>query len=112
LKKGKFLKSLKQNCIYDSYLKYLPSDTSEQENLIIELKKNQLDLQDYQYINKNSSLSPDGTIITAEGIDALAKQNIRFMPLDNHQQLRFTSMNANSTGIKYSLIMHAHLDTS
>ena len=86
LKKGKFLKSLRQNCTYDSYLKYLPSDTSEQENLIIELKKNQLDLQDYQYINKNSTLSPDGTIITAEGIDALAKQNIRFMPFNNDQQ--------------------------
>ena len=37
-RKGKFLKSAKQNSTYESYLKYMPRNASEEKNLIYELK--------------------------------------------------------------------------
>jgi hypothetical protein len=84
-------------------------DTSEQEKLILELKKNKLDLEYYQSIKKSSSLSPHGTVITNEGIRALRKQNVHFMPIDNGQQSHFTSMNTNLTSGEHSLTMDSQI---
>ncbi|CAF4798635.1 unnamed protein product [Rotaria socialis] len=91
LKKGTFLKSLKQNCTYESYLKYLPLNAFEENHLIRELKKHQINFDKYREIYTTSIMSPDGTILTADGQLAIQKQNANFMMLNiceesNHSQ--------------------------
>lgn len=97
LKKGKYLKSLKQNNIHESYLKYLPSDVLQEANLIHELKKHNVKFDEYRDIYKNSAISPDATILTADGEKEIQKQNTNFMMLNNNRELFGLRENSNST---------------
>ena len=96
LKKGKFLKSLKQNSIHESYLKYLPFDASQETNLIHELKKNNIKFDEYRDIYKNSAISPDGSVVTDDGEKEIRKQNINFMMLNEKQRSYDSQDNSDS----------------
>ena len=85
LKKGKYLKLSRQTGTFISYLKYLPSDPLEEKELILELQKHDIPLNEYQEIYKVRAVSPDGTSLTADGELANKKQNINFMLSSNHQ---------------------------
>ncbi len=73
LKRGKFLKSSKQIGTFESYFKYLPFDAVEQEELIFESKKHNIEFEEYQNIYKSSSTSPYGTSTTNDGDITLKK---------------------------------------
>lgn len=85
LKKGIFLKSLKQNCTYASYLKYLPLNALEENNLIYELTKHQINFDTYREIYTTSAMSPDGTVLTVDGQLAFQKQSVNRTMLNNNE---------------------------
>ncbi|CAF1496970.1 unnamed protein product [Adineta steineri] len=64
LKKETFLQSDNRNK-YESYMKYLPSDQLEEQQLINELNKYKISLKEYQEIYQTSNVCPPATIITA-----------------------------------------------
>lgn len=74
LKKGKFLKSA-NSPDYESYLKYLPLNELEQQDLEFELNKHHMSLEEYQEIYHNSDVSPSNTFVTGEGHKELQNQN-------------------------------------
>lgn len=75
LKKGIFLQSDKRNQ-YESYLKYLPHDEFEENQLSFELNKHNISLKEYREIYTMSDVSPAGTILTTLGGIELRRQNI------------------------------------
>jgi hypothetical protein len=96
LTKGNFLKSSNQDRIYDSYLKRLPADAVEQKKIIFELKKHNMELEEYRTIYKNSLISPYGTTVTGDGDTAIKEQNIDFILIDYDQPMHPTPIHTNS----------------
>ncbi|CAF3341305.1 unnamed protein product, partial [Rotaria sp. Silwood2] len=98
LKKGKFLKSSKQTGTYESYFKYLPSDSAEENELICELQKHNIEYGEYRDIYNISALSPDGTMLTADGELMIQKQNVNSMQLNNQKEV-YALQNASNPNI-------------
>ncbi|CAF1505003.1 unnamed protein product, partial [Adineta steineri] len=111
LKKGKYIKSTNLNVIHDSYLKFLPLDQFEEEDLKLELIKHNLKLETYQTIYKNSLIAPNGTSITDAGNIELQQQNLSFM-INNEQQPRLISTNSNSIIVENNQYMNINVDNN
>jgi hypothetical protein len=95
LKQGTFLQSDNRNK-YESYMKYLPRDQLDEQQLIMELNKQKISWEEYREIYRMSDVCPFGTVVTPYGKIELQKQNIDFMRTNEiHQQL-FVPLTSNS----------------
>jgi hypothetical protein len=95
LKKGIFLQFDNRNK-YESYMKYLPRDQFEEQQLIFELNKHKLSWEEYRETYRMSDVSPAGTVVTPYGKIELQKQNIDFMRTNTIQQQRVVRQTTNS----------------
>ncbi|CAF1495310.1 unnamed protein product [Adineta steineri] len=88
LKKGTFLKSDNRNK-YESYMKYLPSNQLEEQQLINELNKHKISLKEYQEIYQTSNVCPPDTV-------ELQKQKIEFIRTNEIDQERVVPLTSSS----------------
>ncbi|CAF1292345.1 unnamed protein product [Adineta steineri] len=95
LKKGTFLKCDNRNK-YESYMKYLPSDQLEEQQLINELNKHKISLKEYHEIYQTSNVCPPATIITAYDKVELQKQKIEFIRTNEIDQERVVPLTSSS----------------
>ncbi|CAF4102888.1 unnamed protein product [Adineta steineri] len=88
LKKGTFLQSDNRNK-YESYMKYLPSDQLEEQQLINELNKHKISLKEYQEIYQTSNVCPPDTV-------ELQKQKIEFIHTNEIDRERVVPLTSSS----------------
>jgi hypothetical protein len=96
LKKGMFLTSEKANK-YVSFLKYLPHDILEEQQLTMELNKHHMSMEEYREIYRTSDVCPAGTVVTTDGNIELKKQNINFVRINDVQQQLSVPLISNSS---------------
>jgi hypothetical protein len=77
LKKGNYLQS-ERSIKYESYIKYLPCASTEQQQLSVQLKKHDISYVEYQQLCQESEISPPSTRVTPYGKLELEKQNMVF----------------------------------
>ncbi|UJR12693.1 hypothetical protein I4U23_016867 [Adineta vaga] len=110
LKKGYYLKS-EHSVKYESYLKHLPSNELEQQELVFELNKHHVSWEEYQEIYENSYILPANTSLTADGFRELQNQ-YPYGVITNDTQIRQSPLISNpSNSLQESTTAIHHLHT-